>query len=212
MLEEKVRDDNPPVPRLLEQPSERPADVPLGIGVAGALGVGRLAQHAQDPLLAQLGEPRQVDHLPLNRGVVDLEVAGVDDDAHRGGDGKGHRIGDRMVDMDCLDGEGPQLDDVPRHKLHEFCLAGQAVLLQLPVDQPQRQLGAVDRDIGPEFFQEIGHRPDVVLVPVGDDHPADLLFVLFEIGEVGDDQVDPQHLRIGKPIPQSTIRISFPYS
>ncbi len=66
------------------------------------------------------------------------------------------------------------------------------VLLQAAFEDAQRQPGAVDRYV--ELFEDIGKRPDVVLVAVGqDDGPHDVL-VIQEIGYVGNDEVDSEHV------------------
>jgi hypothetical protein len=42
--------------------------------------------------------------------------------------------------------------------------------------------------------QEVRERADVVLVPVGEDDSADVAFVVLEVGEVRQDEVDAQML------------------
>ena len=65
---------------------------------------------------------------------------------------KCHRVGNGMVDMNCFNRKSPQFDDISRHKPDQFCLTGQAVFLQLSVDQAERQPCAVNRDIDTKFF------------------------------------------------------------
>ena len=91
------RHDHPAVERLHDL-AERLADGPFGRRVARVLGPGGVGQEADDALLAELGEDREVRQLAVDRRVVELEVAGVDDDADRRPEGDPHRVGDRVTD------------------------------------------------------------------------------------------------------------------
>ena len=76
-------DDHAPVERLHDLP-ERLAHDPLGRRVARVLRPRRVRQEADHALLAQAGEDVEVGQLAVDRGVVELEVAGVDHDARPG--------------------------------------------------------------------------------------------------------------------------------
>ena len=45
-----------------------------------------------------------------------------------------------------------------------------------------------------DLAQDVGQCPDVVLVAVGEDDRLDVLGALAQVGEVGQDQVDAEHL------------------
>ena len=66
----------------------------------------------------------------------------------------------------------------------------------------ERQRRAVHGHV--EVAQEIRQRPDVVLVAVGQDHAAEGLTAIAEIGEIGDHVVHPGHLVVREQEPQST--------
>ena len=70
--------DDPAVERLHDL-AERLADRPLGRRVARVLGPGRVRQEADHALLAEPGQDVEVGQLAVDRRVVELEVAGVDD-------------------------------------------------------------------------------------------------------------------------------------
>ena len=167
-------------------------------GVAGTLDVGRVAQQRVDALLAQRAEAAEVGHAVL-RGGVDLEVARHDDRADRRFDGEGHGVGDGVVDVDEFHGEAPGLDDVAGVVGDELGLAQQLVLLQLQLDQTQRQGRGVDGRV--DCLKNIGKRADVVLMAVGNEIAAQLFLILGKIGHVRDDQIDAVHvvLRETKP-------------
>ena len=167
----------------------------LGLGVAGALGVGGIRQQGQHALLAQLGKAAQVDHGALGRGHVNFKVAGVDNGPRRAVDGQGHGVGDGVVHVDELHVHAAQLDMAARRGDMEVRRA-QVVLLQLALDKADGQGGAVHRHV--ELFHQIGHGADVVLVAVGNHHAPDALPVLLHKGEIGDDAVHAGHVLIGE--------------
>ena len=97
MLLAKVATMTRPVERLHDL-AEGLADRPLRRRVAGVLGAGRVGQQAEHALLAEPGEDREVGQLAVDRGVVELEVAGVDDRPDRRPQGDAHRVRDRVAD------------------------------------------------------------------------------------------------------------------
>ena len=71
------------------------------------------------------------------------------------------------------------------------------VLLDLVAEQAARQGRGVDghaRELG----QDVRQRADVVLVGVGDEERLDVGAALLEVGDVGDDEVDAEHLLVGE--------------
>ena len=52
-----------------------------------------------------------------------------------------------------------------------------------------------------ELAQRVGQRADVVLVPVRDDEAAEAVAELAQIVELGDDEIDAEHARVGKHHP-----------
>ena len=75
--------------------------------VTGALDVGRVLEEGQHAPLAVLGEGVQIEGVAVEGREVDLEVAGVDDDADGGFDGEGDAVHQRVGDADGLDGKRP---------------------------------------------------------------------------------------------------------
>ena len=142
-------------------------------GVAGPVGVGGIGEQQQHAALAVIGQRVQVEQLVIGGGGIHLEIAGVDDDAERRGDGQRHGADDGVGDVDELDLERADFDDLLRLDLDEARLVLELVLFQAALHQRQREGGAVDRDI--DFGEEVGDRADVVFVAVGEDEGADLL-------------------------------------
>ena len=90
------------------------ADGPLGRRVAGVLGARRVRQQAQHALGAEAGQQGEVGQLAVDRRVVELEVAGVDDRAERRAQGDAHRVGDRVADAEGGRLERAKVDRVAR--------------------------------------------------------------------------------------------------
>jgi hypothetical protein len=74
------------------------------------------------------------------------------------------------------------------------------VLLELRLDQRERQLGADQRDVGASP-QQVGNRADVVLVTVGQHDGEHVVEPLGDVGEVGQDQVDAGLVVLGEQHP-----------
>ena len=70
------------------------------------------------------------------------------------------------------------------------------MLLQLQPHQAQGHPGGVNG--GVEGPQDIGQRPNVVLVTMGEEDPPDSVLVLDEVTHVGDHHVDAVHVVIGE--------------
>ena len=105
-------------------------------------------------------------------------------------------ISDRVVDPDELHADRTQLEDIACTDDVELGLCRQTVLGQLVADDADGQLGAVDGGI--DGAQDIGDRADVVLMPVREQDAADAILVLFQVGDIGNDEVDAQHFLVGK--------------
>ena len=189
------RHDHPAGERLHDL-AEGVADGPLGRRVARVLGTGRVGQQAGHALLAEPGEDREVGQLAVDRRVVELEVAGVDDRADRRPQRDAHRVRDRVADPERDDVEGPDVDLVARLEREERVVV-ELVLLDLVAEQPARQRRRIDRDAR-ELREHVRQRADVILVGMGDEERLDVGAALLEVADVGDDEVDAEHLLVGE--------------
>ena len=107
-------------------------------------------------------------------------------------DGQGAGIGDGVVDVDKFHRHAARLYHILGLDHIEVAGAQDIVLPQLALQQAQGELGAIDGDV--DAFEQIGEGADVVLMAVGEKYPPYLFPVALQIGEIGDDQVHPQHL------------------
>ena len=112
----------------------------------GHLGVGRVGQQQVDAAVTEAREAGQVGEPAVERGLVHLEVAGVQHRVVADLDRDGERVRDRVVHREVL--------QLPRPELGGLALAHPAqvgldlVLLELRRDQGEGQPRAVDRDVG----------------------------------------------------------------
>jgi hypothetical protein len=74
------------------------------------------------------------------------------------------------------------------------------VLLELGVDERQRELGADQGDVAP-LAEQVRHPADVVLVPVGEHDRHDVVQPVPDGGEVGEDDVDAGLVLLGEEDP-----------
>ena len=128
----------------------------------------------------------------VDRGVVELEVGGVNDHSHWRVDHEANAVRDTVVHAEGLDLEHAGVDDLAgRHGANVGAL-GEPVLAHLRRDEPARQRRGVDREV--EVADEVGKGADVVLVAVGDEHALDAVAVIAEVLDVRDDEIDSQHV------------------
>jgi hypothetical protein len=189
------RHDDPAVERLHDL-AERVADRPLGRRVSRVLRPGRIREEAHDALLAQLGQDVKVRQPAVDRGVVELEVAGMHDDANRRAQGDPHRVGDGVADPERDHREGPDGDLVAGLQAEERVVV-KLVLLDLVAEQPARQDRRVDGHAG-ELREHVRQGPDVILVRMRDEERPDVGAALLQVADVGNDEIDAEHLLVGE--------------
>ena len=182
--------------RRREDLLERVDDVDLRAREAAPVDVRAVGKEREHAGGAELREARDIEMLAVERRLVDLEIAGVDDDACRGVDRQSDAVRDAVRDANELDLEGADGDPLRRSQRGQS-RAGHvdAVFDQLGLDQRERQRRAVDGAV--DVGQEIRDRADVVLVAVGQ-HQRRGAALLLQIREIRNDQIDAQQLGIGE--------------
>ncbi len=98
-----------------------------------------------------------------------------------------------------LERERPEIERLPGFDFVQIHLA-QLVLVELRARHRGGQRARVDRrgEVGAELAQHPGQRAEMVLVAVRDHDRLDVGDAFAQVGEIGQDQVDPDHLRRGK--------------
>ena len=171
------------------------SDVALGGREAGPVGVGRVAAQQQHALAAELGQARDVGRRAVDRGLVELVVAGDEHRAELGAQRDRARVGDRVGHVDELERERSERQLLAGREVLELAVA-QVVLVELRARHRDREPAAVHgrRAAAAELAQHPRQRAEMVLVTVGDDDRLDVVGPLAQVAEVGQHEVDPEHV------------------
>ena len=168
----------------------------LGGREAGALDVGAVAEEREHALLPVARERVQVERFAIDGSRIDLEIAGVDDDADRRAHRERDAIDRAVRDVQILDLEWAERGRFAGRDFVQLGRIEQAVLFQFFPHQRERELRAVYRHV--EVAENVGDRADVVFVRVREDDRAHHALVLLQVGDVGDDDVDAEQFLLGK--------------
>ena len=121
------------------------------------------------PRLAQFGEARHVEALAVHRRVVNLEVAGVDDQSGRRINRQRQRIGSRMGHAHRLDPEGSELRKLSRGRIVRKSQSRPgARSCEALAHNGQRQFAAIDRDR--VALEQERQRANMIVVEMGQNH------------------------------------------
>ena len=192
------RGDDDAAARSREKIGQRAADAALRRAMPGDERVRRVAQQREHPLLAVAREGGQVGGATIDRRVIDLEVAGVDDRSDGRADGQAEGVDDGVRHLNRFHAKRADFDHVARHERAQFHFVdGQ--LLELVAHEAEGQRHAVDWNVEP--FDQERHRADVVFVAVREEDRAQLRRLLEEVRHVRDDDVHSERGRVGKHHP-----------
>ena len=197
---------------LADQPHQAVAHLGLGAGGAGRQDIGRIRDHGQHALPAERLELVDRAVGADQRRRIELPVAGVQDVAERRADGERVRFGDRMGDLDQAAVEAADHEalarrhDVDRHAL-------EVVLLELAPQHRGRERGAEDR--AAQAVPEIGDRPEVVLVRMGQDQAVQIATPGRDEARIRQDDVDARQGLVGEadaevdhqPLPVEAVQV-----
>ena len=142
---------------------------------------------------SNLRDALQIHDGTVDRRIVNLEVAGVHDDANRRANREHERIRDGVVHMDELHGEAAAADGFARLDHMQLTAFGQTrnAVVELILEQLDGHASAVNRCT--EFAHQIRQTADVILVSVGDKNATHAVAVLKHIGEIRNDGVNARH-------------------
>ena len=184
-----------PLLRGPEDLGQHGRDLPLAGHDAGNLGIGGIRHQQVNALGANPREPAKIGQPAVERQLVHLEVAGVQDHPGAGADTDRERIGDGVIDREKFKVKGPER--IPGACCHLLGDWRDAVLSELATDEAKRQLRADQRDVL-ALAEEVRHPADVVLVRMREDDRLDLVQPVLDRGEVRQDQVNPGLIRLGE--------------
>ena len=167
--------------------------------VAGTLRIRGVRAERQHPAMPDFREFMHIHELPVDRRVIEFEIARVDDRAKRRAEINPARIRNRMADMEETDFENTEDVFFPRFNHIERRLLD-ARFFEFPFDEPASQPRRVHRRR--HLAQKIRKRTDMILVPVRNHNGANFFFIFDEIAEIRDDDVDPRHVVLRKRHPR----------
>ncbi len=101
-----------------------------------------------------------------------------------------------MGERDIGEAERPELEAALALDLDQFDLLEDPLFLQLAADQAGSERRGVERHA--EIGGEIGDRPDMILMPVGEDDTEQIVALAFDEIQIGQDQLDAGVGRVGK--------------
>ena len=165
-------------------------DVELRACEPRSLDIRAVAEHCQYAGAPELRESVHVERLAVERGLVELEIPRVNDDASRGVDRHRDAVGHAVRHPDEFEGDIGHGHRVTGRHLAQPVHRLQPMLLQLRRDERQRERRSVDGTV--EERPDIRQGADMVLVPVCQHHRREAADTLLQIAEVRDDQVHPQ--------------------
>ena len=197
--------------RLRERLVERGSDGGLRLDEAWHLGVGGVHHQQIHALLADLAEFHQIGDLVVERQLVELDVAGVNQGAGGRLDVHGERVGDRVGDGDEFEVERADLELVASLDLHHGGML--VVLLAFRLNEGEGQLGADQRDVRAQL-EQVGHAADMVLMAMSEHERVDLVETVLDVAEIGKNQVDARLLLFGEEhaaVDEQQVTVVFDY-
>ena len=165
----------------------------LARSVPCTLRVGAVRHHQQHALVAQIRETAEICHLAINRGIIQLKVAGMDNRPHRRSNRQPHCIRDTVIHPDKIHMKTACLDGITLHDSTE--IAGiHAILLQPALQDAQGQPRAINGNIN--LLQHIRQRTDMVLMTMSQHNSLHLVLVLHQIRNIRNNQVNAEHFLV----------------
>ena len=171
-------------------------DVALRAGHAAPIRVRTVRKQGQNTVSAKFREPVQVHRLAIDRGLIDLEVAGVDDHASRRVNRHGQAVRHAVRHTKELHPNGANRVRIARAHREQPVRMVDAVLVQLRPHKCQRQLARQHRARNP--VEHMCNGADVILVAVSQHQRPDASLPRVQYRQVRDNQVDPEQLRFGE--------------
>ncbi len=166
------------------------------------------ANSARTPRRAKLREAMDVEVLAVARRLIDLEVAGVDDDAGRRVDRQRDAVGNAVRDADELDRERSHRDAFARP--HGESVDGRRCRALRASARPARASAAC-RKIGPSNHRDhVRDGADVIFVAVRQHQRGGAPFLL-QVGQIRNDAIDAQQFGVRNITPASTTMVVSPH-
>jgi hypothetical protein len=168
----------------------------FGRSEAGALDVGGVGEERENAFVAIARERVEIEAGAVYGRLVDLEVTGVNDDAERRADGERDAVDGAMRDGNKFDLEGVNLDEATGCDFAQRGGIEEACFFEALFDEREGEARAVDGHV--EVAKNVRQGADVIFVAVGEDDRFDEMAILFQVGDVGNDEVDAEEFGFGE--------------
>ena len=159
------------------------------------LSVGGIHHQQIHALFAELAELHQIGDAMVERQLIELDIAGIDEASGRSLHEHSQSVRNGMRDVHELKIERTDLQLVTSLDLNQSRI--DAMFLALGFDESQRELGTDQRNVGAEL-QQIRHAADMILVAVGEHQSLDLVETVLDVVEVRQDQINARLLLFGE--------------
>src|SRR5690242_18867727 len=163
---------------------------------AGPLNVGRITEKGQDAFAAVLCKSMQIKSRTIDGRLINLEISSVNDDAQRSSNRERDAIQSAVCYRNKFNFVRADLDEAAGHDFAQRCGFKEPCFFQPFFHQRQRKTRSVNRYI--QITKNVRQRANVVFMPVSQHNRTNLRSVLFQIGNVRNDQVDAQKFGFGE--------------
>src|ERR1700680_1558199 len=164
--------------------------------VSLALDVGRILEKRQHALFPGLRERVEVEKSIVGRRGIDLEIAGMNDHAERSVYGERNTIYQAVRDLNRVNRKRTDLESLSGGDFIQLGIVEQTVLVQLVFHVSKRELRAPDRNI--QFGKNPRQRANVIFVTMSENNSTNMLAVLGQIGDVGNDNIHAEKFGFGE--------------
>src|SRR5450755_1443276 len=186
--------------RVGEDLIKRIVDHALRWSIAGRFDAGAITHHHKHALVAEATEHPEIGRLAIDRCIVELIVARVDDISQRRADHKTDGIGNAMIDAEELDHALTQLQLIAGRDHIDRCLIEQPMFLEFDINQALCQARRIDgREI--QHWQNVRQSANVIFMTVSNEDTAYTRLLVCKIARIGNNQVDTKHFIIGEHHP-----------
>ena len=163
------------------------ANILLGRGEPGHLGIGGVRQEQVNAFFTQFSEVAQIGDAPIQRQLIHLKVAGVQHGASTGANKDRKGIRDRVIHRNKF--ALIRTETLHLVFFHRQRVRLNAVLGKFRLHKGQGQLRADEGNIR-AFFQQVRYCTDMVFMPVSEHHGHHVVDAPHHVTQIGQDQIN----------------------
>ena len=127
---------------------------------------------------------------------INLEIAGMNDNAKGGMDSQRNAIHQTVRDLNWMNGEWANLEAITGTNLAQIGVVQKPMLVELIFYICQSEFCAPDWNV--QFGKYPWQRADMVLMTMGEHNTAHALTILDQVGDIGNDDVHAEQFSFGE--------------